>query len=186
MADDINGLEFAKIELERKRLDLEQLQSWLKVLAVIGACFTFGFSVWCYFDKRKSEFEVRKIEASQPFLKRQLALFEEATQITALIASSESPGDEKEKTMRFWQLYYGELALVEQGEVQKAMVKYGELLDSENYGDALEEAALSVAWACREELAKSWKVDYWHLEKLKREHLPPKHLRAPLVPQSQK
>jgi hypothetical protein len=165
MADDQNHLEFAKVELEKKRLELQELQSSFKVLAVIGACITFGWSVWCYFDKKKSEYEVKKIEASQPFLRRQLALFEEATQITAFIAASDQPGAEEEKTKRFWQLYYGELALVEHGAVQDAMSDYGDLLDAENYGEALQDAALSVAHACREELAHSWKVDYWHLDK---------------------
>lgn len=145
MPDDQNRLEFAKIELEEKRLALERLQSWLKVLAFIGACITFGWSVWCYFDKKKSENEVRKIEASQPFLKRQLALFEEATQITAYIATSDSPGDEKEKKQRFWQLYWGELALVEHGGVERAMVEYGDLLRSKKYEDPLKQAALRVA-----------------------------------------
>lgn len=118
----------------------------------------------CYFDKQKSENQVRKIEASQPFLKLQLALFEEATRTTAFVATSDDPGNEKDKTKRFWQLYWGELALVEHGEVETAMIRYGELLNSKTYGLKMQKAALEIAHACREELAKSWKVDYWNLD----------------------
>jgi len=144
MADAPHSLELAKIDLEKRRLDLERLQSWLKVLAVLGACITFAWSVWCYFDRRKSENDVRKIEASQPFLKLQLALFEEATRTAEFIATADDPSNEKDKIKRFWQLYWGELALVEHGDVETAMVQYGDLLNSKTYGSELQKAALKM------------------------------------------
>jgi hypothetical protein len=42
--------------------------------------------------------------------------------------------------------------------VGTAMYQYGELLNSKTFGSELQKAALKIAHACREELAKSWKV----------------------------
>jgi hypothetical protein len=150
-------IEEERLKLERARLAFEKRQALYRLLAVLGACATFIWTAFTYFDARKRESEARRLEASRTYLDRQLKLFEEATTITARIAvagKSAAPEDKR----RFWQLYWGELALVEGKKVESAMVRFGNLLQSEA---DMSQAALDIAHECREELARSWNTEVW-------------------------
>jgi hypothetical protein len=61
-------------------------------------------------------------------LERQLTLYTEASQIAATIATVEDRQVLDKSVQRFWQLYWGELALVENKEVEGAMVAIGNRL----------------------------------------------------------
>ena len=63
---------------------------------------------------------------------------------------------------RFWQLYTSELALVEDPEVAKAMIAYGEALKANKQG-ALGGLAIALAHRMRESLARSWGTDAWQM-----------------------
>jgi hypothetical protein len=90
--------------------DLDKI---LKLIAICGAAVTFMWGLFQYFDGREREADVRRIEAMKPFLDRQLELYTEATQVTAAIAVSTDTAERTLALQRFWRLYYGELALVE-------------------------------------------------------------------------
>jgi hypothetical protein len=70
---------------------------------------------------------------------------------------------------RFWQLYWGELAMVENGGiktknggVEGAMVRFGEELKKQSRSQlALQGLSLDLAHVCRDSLATSWGVQDW-------------------------
>jgi hypothetical protein len=63
---------------------------------------------------------------------------------------------------RFWALYWGELALVEDREVNDAMERFGEALKKDNTTlEELQELSLALAHACRGSMANSWGVAQW-------------------------
>jgi hypothetical protein len=157
--------ENANVSPKPQRLTAELI---LKYLGIFGAIVTFGWAAWTYLDGRARELQVRRLEASKPFLERQLKLFEEVTEINAFLATSADPNEFPEKTRRFWELYWGVLPLVEHGKVEGAMKKFGDLLKSGAKQDQLGVAALEVAHACREELGSSWQVESWQLDKWQR------------------
>lgn len=157
-------IEIEKLKIERERLSLEKQQGILKFLSVVGACATFAWSAFGYFDARKREAENRKIEAAKVFLDRQLLLLEEATSLTGRIAAAGVLNADPKDIDRFWQLYWGELGLVEGGTVAGAMANFGRKLDASRASE-LGPAALSLAHAARDELSESWKVDVLRQEK---------------------
>lgn len=53
------------------------------------------------------------------------------------------------------------LMLVEDAEVEKAVVKFGEGLQNDYNKSQLQQLSLSLAHACRASLAISWGVDLW-------------------------
>ena len=58
---------------------------------------------------------------------------------------------------RFWQLYWGALAVVEDDEVAGAMVAYGKHLKANSLDlSTLEQLSLGVAHACRNSLKRLW------------------------------
>ena len=140
------------------------------LIAVVGASVSFCWGVWTwrvshrdklFADERDQEryAQTRRIEATRPFLEKQLALYGEAARVCAQIASS-SPAPEA--VARFWELYWGELALVENKDVEAAMVSFGNTLHfSPEDKSELQQRALRLALACRVSLAKSWGVEAW-------------------------
>ncbi len=97
----------------------------------------------------------------KPFLDKQLALFTEATQVAIYIANAPSREGAAKQIERFWQLYWGELALVERGNVAKAMIAFGNGLNGGQPPRVLQGLALDLAHACRDELAVAWGTDAW-------------------------
>jgi hypothetical protein len=111
----------------------------LKVLTVLGAIVSFVWGVYQWREKSSQELEARKqesqrlvetrrIEATKPFLERQLALYAEATKIASQVATQGNSESGKKALARFWELYWGELALVENRSVEAAMKRMGDAL----------------------------------------------------------
>jgi hypothetical protein len=95
-------------------------------------------------------------------LERQLKLYTEATQVVAIIATSDNREKLREATDRFWQLYWGELAMVEDRQVEKAMKQLGDALSSSSTDkNDKEQLSLRLAHACRVSLDKSWGINAW-------------------------
>lgn len=149
-----------------------RIDPWIKLAAALVGAGTFLFGIYTYQETAKRQLEQSKaeasqiaetqlIEASKPFLEKQLKLFTEATVVTALIATSDDPEEVAKSRARFLQLYWGELALVERGQVETAMNNFKIALDGNKPQTALQTLALELAHACRDELAKAWRTDAW-------------------------
>ncbi len=140
------------------------------LIGVSGACISFCWGIWTWRIARQDKVtadeleagrlaQTRRIEATRPFLERQLELYGEAARVCAQIAASTA---NTVATSRFWELYWGELALVENKDVEAAMVSFGQALFymAENRSE-LQHRALELAKACRISLARSWGVEAW-------------------------
>jgi hypothetical protein len=164
-----------------------------KVLGALGAIMTFLWTVYVWRDKSLKELEAskaeaerasltRRVEATKPFLERQLQLYTAATQAAAIIATSSDQDEVQGATKRFLQLFSGELALVENLEVAAAMQDFRRGLptledinrpQSDNRApkrktenpemerEALLQLCLNLAAACRNSLALSWGIRAW-------------------------
>lgn len=95
--------------------------------------------------------QVQQIEASKPFLEKKLEWCEEAVEMASSIANAK--GDSQDQEQRFWELYWGVMGLVENQDVLKAMVEYGQALETRA---DLKHKALAIAHACRSEMARDW------------------------------
>ena len=58
-------------------------------------------------------------------------------------------------------MYWGELALVEDKQVEAAMVNFGKAFEVSGAGKGLQQYSLAIAHACRDSLAESWGVKQW-------------------------
>lgn len=166
------GIEFQRLDLEKEKLRFERQGVLFRYAAILGAIGTFIWGAYTHFDglhreqekqarEREQAIAVEKIAASKPFLERQLRLFEEATQVSAYLSTVSDSPDRVKKLERFEQLYWGELALVEKGPVEAAMVQFRQSLMAGAPLEELRRHSLAIAHACREELAESWGVSHW-------------------------
>jgi hypothetical protein len=148
------------------------LDRWLKVLSVLGVIVSFFWGVLVWQTEQVAErtqmvaeanrvAETRKIEATRPFLERQLRLYTEATQVVARLAASSNARDLEDDWKRFQQLYWGELVLVEDSRVEAAMKRFGDALSESKSQQELRQLSLGLAGACRDSLSQSWGVAEW-------------------------
>jgi len=139
----------------------ERIEQGLKTIGVLIAAAGFVWGVYQYFDKRDREIDNARVEATRPFLERQLTLYTEASQVAAVLATSDDASERAKAEERFWQLYWGELALVEDPRVEAAMVRFGQALKTGGDKAPLQALSLALARACRDSLADSWGVELW-------------------------
>ena len=140
---------------------MPSLETSTKMLSMVGAVVVFGWGVFQFNATQHQQNESRRIEATKPFLERQLALYTEVTQVASTIATTTDANKKNQALDRFWSLYWGELALVEDAFVEGAMVKLGEALRKNVDNDDIKQQALGLAHACRNSLARSWGVAAW-------------------------
>ena len=144
----------------------------LKLIAVLGSLLSFLWGVWTWSHSRQKELEnrrtevvrlaeARRIESAKPFLEKQLKLYTEVSQVVSRIATSDDRAEMGKARKRFWELYWGELALVENADVEKTMVEFGDALSRRVSEAELKSLALRVVHACRRSLDKSWGINVW-------------------------
>lgn len=66
-----------------------------------------------------------------------------------------------EARQRFYVLFWGELAMVEDLEVDRAMSEFGRALSSDQPQAVLQMCSLRLSHMLRRSLAKSWGTDVW-------------------------
>ncbi len=129
----------------------ELLIKWVPLIGGFGA-FMFPFLYSIIKDAR-----TRRIEAQKPHLERQLALYTEACQIVVCLATSTETTSRTNAEKRFWELYWGELCMVENRGVERAMKRVGDLLTKEEVEkEKLQIASYELAHQLRSSLEKSW------------------------------
>jgi hypothetical protein len=131
------------------------LESWVKILTLAGAVVAFIWGVYQFKSNQRNQAETRRIEAKRPFLDWQLKLYTEATQAAATISTSSSKEEIDSAKLRFWSLYWGELALVEDKHVEAAMVQLGSAIDQGKVGKEVQTLSLNLTHACRDSLAEA-------------------------------
>ena len=139
-----------------------------KTIKLVGAIVTIGglaLGVANYLSTIRKDAETRNLEARKQFLTRQLELYTDATRTAAKLANLDTSSSERPPVeRRFWELYWGELSMVESREVEGAMKRMGDCLGGNCDGcpgSDLRQCALALAHACRRSLAESWGVADW-------------------------
>ncbi|MCX4146914.1 MULTISPECIES: hypothetical protein [Paraburkholderia] len=106
------------------------------------------------FEEAQKLHETQAIEARRPYLEQKLKWCTEAIEKAAAIAADANQAKPETKT-RFWQLYYGVMAMIENKELEKAMVAFGNAMDTGQVKQ-LQKLSLHISYACRDEMAKEW------------------------------
>jgi hypothetical protein len=132
----------------------------LVIVLIVGAIF---WQLYLYVDGINRE-------SKKPFLQARLTYCQEIVSLVSQIAIT-SPGDTRQKAIdQFWLYYHGRLVLVETRELESAMINFAKALSHPTTAEGIahltyettrtrpiNQAALSVARACRDMLSWSWK-----------------------------
>jgi hypothetical protein len=141
------------------------MRSWSQIwnAAVFAALLALvGTLTTSWFTQRQANRE--------PFLKKQLELCFEASDSAGRLATQSDPFEWEKARREFWRLYWGVLSIVEDPEVEGAMVALGELVPTHpNTNPELPMKSLQIpsydlAHSIRHLLLASWKIDLPELE----------------------
>jgi hypothetical protein len=106
--------------------------------------------------------EQRDAEARHPYVELRQKLYLDAIHSAAILADP-SLHDAREVASaraRFWELYWGELSLVEGQGVEKAMMELGAVLDADNRRPTPAQAkTYDLAHRLRDSLKKTWGIN---------------------------
>jgi hypothetical protein len=120
--------------------------------------------------RRNLELERTKIVFEQqqtnrrPFFQKQLEICFEAVDAAARLASETRPSEWEVARLTFWRLYWGVLSIVENQEMENAMVLLGQTVPRESVKEpelpmrALQAGSLALAHAARDLMSPSWNV----------------------------
>lgn len=139
--------------------------STTELVAAIIAGFSALMAYMAKVSATKSQAQVALVqlaaqqahERQRPFVEAQMKYYFEAAETATQIARTTEGSAREKLVQRFWQLYWGPLAVVEDEEVEAAMVAYGRHLKNSQHDAAnLETLSLAVAHACRGSLKRLW------------------------------
>nr|ART41056.1 L367 [uncultured bacterium] len=182
-------IELKKLEVELKRLEIEQkkldpnyrkaehraknidmIVKALSVLAVmIGVLVTYvqysgtaSLQRQQLLENEKNEIRAASRESLKPFNEKRILLYTEASNVVAKLANLGEGEERQAARKRFFELYWGELALVEDKQVESAMVYFARALQEYEQNPSsnaeLQKQSLNVAHAFRESLKEG--LDY--------------------------
>ncbi len=140
---------------------LQHIGQLVQILTPLAAVVTALVGVVQWRAAKMAATEQAQFESRRPFLTRQLELYGEAAGIAARLATSTDAAARAGYEERFWQLYWGELALVEDAQVEAAMVELGAALKTGAAPERLQPLSLGLAHAVRRSLDRAWGVDAW-------------------------
>lgn len=154
------------------------LVRWGAVLSTLIAALWAAGTWWTQYQTQVAQTQASaKRESQRPFLEKQLQFYFEAAKVTSKLATLsqelQDKGPDWEQSWswayrRFWELYWGELAIVESREVAGAMVRFGEPLRALHAcvstanakcvaeQKALEQLSLALAAEIRKSIETSW------------------------------
>ena len=125
-------------------------------MTVVGAVWV----LLTYIRSQKDAHIARLFESRKPFLDLQLKLYTETAQVAGKLATANVGSDDWNKAVfRFWELYWSELAVVEDKRVEAGMVKVAGALGAIVKGNprqVIENPVLELARALRDGIDREW------------------------------
>ena len=148
----------------------------IEIISIVVAFVGAILAVYSTIRTAKANEELTSLQHAlnvrNKFLERQTDLYFEASGLASKIATNTSEHDVEEAIVRFNEIYWGELAVVEDRIVEPAMVDFKRLLER---GDCskrdLKLSALKLSRALRDSLNKSWKAELSEIQQLRTEDI---------------
>jgi hypothetical protein len=154
--------------------------SFVKNVGVLTAVATLVGSAIAFFVQRGDDLEQSALQArtneresKKVFLDKQAELYFETVRLVSRLANAETPDEIRESDEgRFWELYWGDLGMVEDGNVTDSMVLFGRSLQAFR-GQAFREGisnedcaaqrkfiSLTLSHCVRKSLGENWGVHF--------------------------
>ena len=137
---------------------------WQSTIPIILGISTILIGIWQYSDKQAQA-------NREPFLKAQMKLLFEASEVVATLASTRDPIVWRNTADRFWILYWGPLSVVENRKVEILMVRAKNIIRTSKTEQLnlpvkkLQQTSLDLAHSIRNLIHESWNISLGPLGK---------------------
>ena len=136
------------------------------VATLVGSAIAFFIQRGDDIDQRVLQAKVNERESKRVFLDKQAELYFEAVPLVSKLANVKSPEQIEEKDeRRFWHIFWGELGMVEDSDVARAMDLFGSSLQAfqDQTGNAVcarqrRAISLVLSHCVRKSLGDNWGV----------------------------
>lgn len=144
-------------------------ETWELIVKSSGAAAAIGtvaISATVFLIQRGQSIDDFERETKRPFLEKQFELYGEAVTLASGLARAAHQNELPPAALvnRFWEMYWGPLALVEDSRVEEAMVLFGRSLEDNSAkfdnecSKMINQASLALAHTARESLEEQWGV----------------------------
>jgi hypothetical protein len=164
------------MNINKPTMSEEAARFWTAFFALLTTFALIGggiYSVVQYFSARQADIakanqdsqtyqfqvSVAKLNATAPFYSKYLDLCSEASEVVSTIATTTDTKKKLQATDDFWRLYWGPPGIVEDNEVEGAMISFGICLKGKCEGSSLRMLSLGLAHQCRAGVSKGWNLD---------------------------
>ncbi len=106
-----------------------KLEMRIKVLGLMALLASGAWTLYKWRDDRKVDVEHRVQELNRVVFEKQTTLYFEASSAASTIATSDDEATKKAAANKFYELYFGELVIVEDRRVELAMIQYSRCLN---------------------------------------------------------
>ncbi|HWZ43447.1 MAG TPA: hypothetical protein VNW97_08205, partial [Candidatus Saccharimonadales bacterium] len=141
-------------------------------ITAVGLIAGGAYTLFQFLDSRAKDREAKEkeaatyalqvataqVEARMPSYSRHLNLCSEAVTYAATIATTKDAKKRKAAEEDFWRLYWGPLGIVEEGEVERAMIAFGKCLNKD-CEQSLRTLSLALAHGCRAEVSRHFELN---------------------------
>ena len=143
---------------------MDKYRTWelsLKTLVLLGGVVAALWAFFTYTDTKEKEFYTF-------YWNKKLELFLETSEAASQMATTESMEEYRQARAKYWQLFFGQLSLVEGDPVKAAMQSFAPLIPSEDAPQLplkeLQQPAYQLTIALKKELLRSWKEPFSELK----------------------
>jgi hypothetical protein len=120
----------------------------IKIVGGLAVLPGAAYAVWQYVQAQKG-----------PFRAQQMSFYFQSCDAAGVLSNYAKDSPEwAAAEKRFWVLYWGPMAVVEDLDVSRAMIEFGEELAQDSPGEVLREKSLALALACRSSVSTSWQL----------------------------
>lgn len=141
----------------------KSLELWIKTLTLVGVVIGGIWAAVTYVDIKEKEYYAE-------FWNKKMELFLRTSKAASTMAITNDLQEFNDARDDFWELYYGELSLVEGACVKKAMIVFSDCVPKKSIKDKtalpldkLSEPAYRLTRRLQEELANAWQAPFSEL-----------------------
>jgi hypothetical protein len=134
----------------------------LKALTFLGLIVGAVWAGYTYIDTKEKEFYTT-------FWNQKLTLFMQTSEAASTMATTDSVDEFKKAQAKFWQLFYGQLSLVEGSDVKEAMQSFAGNVPKDSQelpklpASAMQQPAYRLTLQLKEELGRAWRAPFGEL-----------------------
>lgn len=139
------------------------LQLCLKALTLVGALLAAIWTVGVYFDSKEKEYYTE-------FWNTKMTLFQKTSKVVSIMTTTTNINKFNEARAAYWELFYGELSLVEGECVKQAMIKFSSCVPNTEIDEStnlpfrkMEQPAYVLSIQLKTELANAWEKPFSEL-----------------------